>query len=67
MMDEPTPSAPGSEPGRLSSRPVYDGRIVHLDIDTVRFPDGSTGELEMIRHSGAAAMSIFSRTSMRQY
>jgi ADP-ribose pyrophosphatase len=43
-------------PGRIDSRPVHDGRIVHLSIDTVRFPDGSTGELEMIRHSGAAAV-----------
>ncbi len=40
----------------IGSRSVYDGRIVHLSIDTVRFPDGSTGELEMIRHSGAAAV-----------
>lgn len=40
----------------LSSRLVHDGRIVHLSIDTVRFPDGSVGELEMIRHSGAAAV-----------
>lgn len=46
----------GPEPGLISSRPVHDGRIVHLSIDTVRFPDGSTGELEMIRHSGAAAV-----------
>ena len=47
-----------SEPelGQLSTRPVYDGRIVHLDVDTVRYPDGSTGELEIIRHSGAAAV-----------
>jgi ADP-ribose pyrophosphatase len=43
-------------PGRIDSRPVYDGRIVKLSVDTVRFPDGSTGELEMIRHSGAAAV-----------
>lgn len=41
---------------RLDSRPVYQGRIVKLDLDTVRFPDGSTGELEMVRHSGAAAV-----------
>ncbi len=41
---------------RLASRPVYQGRIVDLNLDTVRFPDGSTGELEMIRHSGAAAV-----------
>jgi ADP-ribose pyrophosphatase len=44
------------EPGLISSRPVHSGRIVNLAIDTVRFPDGSTGELEMIRHSGAAAV-----------
>jgi ADP-ribose pyrophosphatase len=42
--------------GRIASRPVHDGRIVKLSVDTVRFPDGSTGELEMIRHSGAAAV-----------
>ncbi len=41
---------------RISSREIYDGRIVKLSMDTVRFPDGSTGELEMIRHSGAAAV-----------
>jgi len=29
---------------------------VKLSVDTVRFPDGSTGELEMIRHPGAAAI-----------
>lgn len=44
------------EPGRLSSRLVHEGRIVHLSVDTVRFPDGTVGELEMIRHSGAAAV-----------
>ena len=44
------------KPGRVDSRMVYDGRIVRLQVDTVRFPDGSTGELEMIRHSGAAAV-----------
>jgi ADP-ribose pyrophosphatase len=43
-------------PGRLASVPVHDGRIVHLSVDTVRFPDGSVGELEMIRHSGASAV-----------
>ena len=41
---------------QLESRRVYAGRVVSLDIDTVRFPDGSTGELEIIRHPGAAAI-----------
>jgi ADP-ribose pyrophosphatase len=40
----------------LASRRIYGGRVVRLDLDTVRFPDGSTGELEVIRHPGAAAI-----------
>lgn len=44
------------KPGQLHSRPIHEGRVVHLSMDTVRFPDGSTGELELIRHSGAAAV-----------
>lgn len=27
-----------------------------MDVDTVRFPDGSTGSLEMVRHPGASAV-----------
>ena len=42
--------------GTIDSRPVHSGRVVHLSIDRVRYPDGSIGELEMIRHSGAAAV-----------
>jgi ADP-ribose pyrophosphatase len=38
---------------------VYDGRVINLDVDTVRFPDGSIGELEMVRHPGASAIVPF--------
>lgn len=41
---------------KLSTRRVHSGRVLDLDVDTVRFPDGSLGELEMIRHSGASAV-----------
>ncbi|HVE78005.1 MAG TPA: NUDIX hydrolase [Gemmatimonadaceae bacterium] len=44
---------------RIESRRVYTGRIFNLDIDRVRFPDGSVGELEMIRHRGASAVVPF--------
>lgn len=47
------------EPGQVATRRVHTGRIVHLDIDTVRFPDGSTGEMEMFRHPGASAVVPF--------
>ena len=45
--------------GRINSSRVYTGRIVSLDVDTVRYPDGSAGELEMIRHPGASAVVPF--------
>jgi ADP-ribose pyrophosphatase len=44
---------------KLSSRRVYSGRIISVDIDEVRFPDGTTGELEMVRHPGASAVVPF--------
>jgi ADP-ribose pyrophosphatase len=43
----------------VSSERVHTGRVVNLDLDTVRFPDGSTGRLEMFRHPGAAAVIPF--------
>jgi len=42
--------------GLISRREVHRGPVVDLGVDTVRFPDGSVGELEMVRHSGAAAV-----------
>jgi ADP-ribose pyrophosphatase len=50
-----TPPAPGP----IDSEVVYEGRLVRLSLDTVRFPDGSEGRLEMIRHVGASAVLPF--------
>jgi ADP-ribose pyrophosphatase len=47
------------KPGQVESRRAYTGKVISLDVDTVRFPDGSTGELEMIRHPGASAVVPF--------
>jgi len=47
------------KPGRVESKRVYTGRVISLDVDTVRFPDGSIGQLEMIRHPGASAVVPF--------
>ncbi len=44
---------------RLQTRRVYDGQIIKVDLDTVRAPDGSEMNLEMIRHPGAAAVVPF--------
>lgn len=45
--------------GKVSSRRAYTGKVISLDVDAVEFPDGSVGELEMIRHPGASAIVPF--------
>lgn len=44
---------------QIASKRIYSGKVLNLDLDTVRFPDDSTGELEIIRHSGASAVVPF--------
>lgn len=47
---------PDSPPDRINTERVFDGRIVKVDLDTVRAPDGSEMQLEMVRHRGASAI-----------
>ena len=51
------PSHPAS--ARTGGRRAYSGRVISLDVDTVRFPDGTIGELEIVRHPGASAVVPF--------
>jgi ADP-ribose pyrophosphatase len=48
-----------SNPAQIDSKRIYTGRVINLDIDRVRFPNGSSGELEIIRHPGASAVVPF--------
>jgi ADP-ribose pyrophosphatase len=40
----------------LGSRRVHDGRVVRLDLEDVRLPNGNVVTLEIVRHPGAAAV-----------
>ena len=42
--------------GKIGSHRLHSGRIINLDLDEIRFPDGSTGSFEIIRHPGASAV-----------
>lgn len=44
---------------QLASRELYSGKIFRLDRDTVRFPDGSEAEMDILRHPGASAIVPF--------
>ena len=48
-----------SDDAQISTRRIHAGRIINVDVDRVRFPDGSEGELEIIRHPGASAVVPF--------
>lgn len=53
-MTPPDPAESGGE--RLGSRRVWGGRLLAVDVDAIRTPDGTELELEMVRHPGAAAV-----------
>jgi ADP-ribose pyrophosphatase len=40
----------------ISSRRGFAGRLINVDVETVRNPAGATIELEMVRHPGASAV-----------
>jgi ADP-ribose pyrophosphatase len=45
---------------QLASEQLYKGRIITLNRDTVRFPDGSvSNEFDIVRHPGASAIVPF--------
>lgn len=40
----------------LSSRRIYEGRVINLRIDTVALPDGKQTKREIVEHPGAVAI-----------
>ena len=40
----------------MTSKNIYNGKVITLNIDTVTLPNGLTVDLEMVRHPGAAAI-----------
>ena len=51
--------APVTRHSTIATQRIYSGRVLNLDVDRVRFPNGQEGSLELIRHSGAAAVIPF--------
>ncbi len=59
MAESPTPPAGSGRPLTiLTSQRIYDGRIVVLDVETVRLPSGRTSVREIVRHPGAVALVV---------
>lgn len=43
----------------ISSTRLYEGKIFKLDLDKIRFPNGTEGEMAVVRHPGASAILPF--------
>jgi ADP-ribose pyrophosphatase len=59
MSNTDQPGASEVTAGKISSRRLHTGKVIELDVDTVRFPDGTVGEMDIVRHSGASAIVPF--------
>jgi len=40
----------------VSSEPIFQGKVISLQVDTVQLPDGATATREIVKHPGAAAV-----------
>ncbi|MBQ3072953.1 MAG: NUDIX hydrolase [Oscillospiraceae bacterium] len=41
---------------RLDGETIFDGKILHVELDTVRLPNGKSASRELIRHVGAVCI-----------
>lgn len=41
---------------KISSKSIYEGKIIHLSVDDVRLPDGKPAVREVVRHPGAVCV-----------
>ena len=41
---------------RLSGEKIFDGRVIRVERDTVRLPDGARATREVVRHPGAVCV-----------
>lgn len=40
----------------ISSTPIFEGKVIKLQVDDVTLPDGNTSKREIVKHPGAAAV-----------
>lgn len=40
----------------IATKPIYDGKIISLQVDDVRLPDGKEAKREIVKHPGAVAV-----------
>ncbi|MCM3341755.1 NUDIX hydrolase [Paenibacillus sp. MER TA 81-3] len=54
--DSKQPNGAKFEEVTLETKPIFDGKVISLQVDTVSLPDGTTATREIVRHPGAVAV-----------
>ncbi|HMC55424.1 MAG: ADP-ribose pyrophosphatase [Gemmatimonadetes bacterium] len=49
----------GKSDAQISSERIHTGKIITVDRDRIRYPDGSEADVDIVRHSGASAVVPF--------
>lgn len=44
---------------QISTERIHEGKIINVDRDRIRYPDGSEAEVDIVRHAGASAVVPF--------
>jgi len=55
---------PALDEETLSTQPIFSGKIITLQVDTVRLPDGNTATREVVKHPGAVAVLALNNNKM---
>lgn len=61
----------GLEEKTIRSRTIFDGKLIRVQLDEVKLPDGRTSTREIVKHPGAVAVLAFTKDGklvlVRQY
>ena len=57
-------SNPALDEVTVSTEPIFNGKIISLQVDTVRLPDGNTATREVVKHPGAVAVLALNNNKM---
>lgn len=50
------PANPKLDEVTISTQPIFEGKVISLQVDTVKLPNGQTATREIIKHPGAVAV-----------
>ena len=57
--DSGADASDAGQPGKISTRRIHTGRIITVDHDVIRLPDGSSYGIDVVRHPGGCAVVPF--------